>query len=132
MYCFRLWERASFSLCLISTHNSTTPKNSTNYPCLSFEKTSYFFLVDLTNGNDLIIINENQFLPVPTHKLSRWVFCMSPESLAFFMSKYIFLTGGVVSSVDKGITATSMGTLMKSRQITVSIQKHNPYLNVEG
>jgi len=36
------------------------------------------------------------------------------------MSKYIFITGGVVSSVGKGITAASIGTLLKSRQITVS------------
>jgi len=47
------------------------------------------------------------------------------------MSKYIFITGGVVSSVGKGITAASMGTLLKSRQITVSTQKLDPYLNVD-
>ncbi|GAH52996.1 unnamed protein product, partial [marine sediment metagenome] len=47
------------------------------------------------------------------------------------MAKYIFVTGGVVSSVGKGITAASMGTLLKSRQITVSAQKLDPYLNVD-
>jgi len=47
------------------------------------------------------------------------------------MSKYIFVTGGVVSSVGKGITAASIGTLLKSRQITVSSQKLDPYLNVD-
>jgi len=47
------------------------------------------------------------------------------------MSKYIFVTGGVVSSVGKGITVASIGTLLKSRQITVSIQKLDPYLNVD-
>jgi len=47
------------------------------------------------------------------------------------MSKYIFVTGGVVSSVGKGITTASIGTLMKSRQITVSTQKLDPYLNVD-
>ena len=47
------------------------------------------------------------------------------------MSKYIFVTGGVVSSVGKGITVASMGTLLKSRQITVSVQKLDPYLNVD-
>jgi CTP synthase len=47
------------------------------------------------------------------------------------MSKYIFITGGVVSSVGKGITAASIGTLLKSRQITVSVQKLDPYLNVD-
>jgi len=47
------------------------------------------------------------------------------------MSKYIFVTGGVVSSVGKGITVASMGTVLKSRQITVSVQKLDPYLNVD-
>ncbi|MFC2033960.1 CTP synthase [Chloroflexota bacterium] len=47
------------------------------------------------------------------------------------MSKYIFVTGGVISSVGKGITVASIGTLMKSRQITVSVQKLDPYLNVD-
>jgi len=47
------------------------------------------------------------------------------------MSKYIFITGGVVSSVGKGITVASIGTLLKSRQVTVSAQKLDPYLNVD-
>jgi CTP synthase len=47
------------------------------------------------------------------------------------MSKYIFITGGVVSSVGKGITVASVGTILKSRQITVSVQKLDPYLNVD-
>jgi len=47
------------------------------------------------------------------------------------MSKYIFITGGVVSSVGKGITAASIGTILKSRQVTVSVQKLDPYLNVD-
>jgi CTP synthase len=47
------------------------------------------------------------------------------------MSKYIFVTGGVVSSVGKGITAASIGTILKSRQIAVSAQKLDPYLNVD-
>jgi len=47
------------------------------------------------------------------------------------MSKYIFVTGGVISSVGKGIAAASIGTLLKSRQITVSVQKLDPYLNVD-
>ncbi len=47
------------------------------------------------------------------------------------MPKYIFVTGGVVSSVGKGITVASIGTLLKSRQITVSVQKLDPYLNVD-
>ena len=47
------------------------------------------------------------------------------------MSKYIFVTGGVVSSVGKGITVASIGTILKSRGITVSVQKLDPYLNVD-
>ena len=47
------------------------------------------------------------------------------------MSKYIFVTGGVVSSVGKGITVASIGTILKCRQITVSLQKLDPYLNVD-
>ena len=47
------------------------------------------------------------------------------------MSKYIFVTGGVVSSVGKGITVASIGTILKSRQITVVPQKLDPYLNID-
>ncbi len=47
------------------------------------------------------------------------------------MSKYIFVTGGVVSSVGKGITVASIGTILKSRNISVSVQKLDPYLNVD-
>ena len=47
------------------------------------------------------------------------------------MPKYIFVTGGVVSSVGKGITVASIGTILKSRRITVSVQKLDPYLNVD-
>jgi CTP synthase len=47
------------------------------------------------------------------------------------MSRYIFVTGGVVSSVGKGITVASIGTILKSRQIAVSVQKLDPYLNVD-
>jgi CTP synthase len=47
------------------------------------------------------------------------------------MAKYIFVTGGVVSSVGKGITVASIGTILKSRKINVSVQKLDPYLNVD-
>src|SRR5881396_2058351 len=47
------------------------------------------------------------------------------------MSKYIFVTGGVVSSVGKGITVASVGRLLKARGIKVSIQKLDPYINVD-
>ena len=47
------------------------------------------------------------------------------------MTKYIFVTGGVVSSVGKGIAVASIGRLLKSRGITVSIMKLDPYINVD-
>jgi CTP synthase len=47
------------------------------------------------------------------------------------MPKYIFVTGGVVSSVGKGITVASIGTILKGRQVTVAVQKLDPYLNVD-
>src|SRR3989339_1270716 len=45
--------------------------------------------------------------------------------------KYIFVTGGGVSSLGKGITAASLGRLLKSRGISVTIQKLDPYINVD-
>ncbi len=48
------------------------------------------------------------------------------------MTKYIFITGGVVSSIGKGITAASIGRILKSRGLKVTIQKHDPYLNVDA
>ena len=47
------------------------------------------------------------------------------------MTKYIFVTGGVVSSVGKGIAVAALGRLMKSRGIKVSVQKLDPYINVD-
>ncbi len=48
------------------------------------------------------------------------------------MAKYIFFTGGVVSSLGKGITAASLGRLLRARGISVSIQKLDPYINVDA
>lgn len=47
------------------------------------------------------------------------------------MAKYIFITGGVVSGLGKGITAASLGRLLKSRGLKVTAQKLDPYLNVD-
>jgi CTP synthase len=47
------------------------------------------------------------------------------------MPKYIFVTGGVVSSVGKGITTAAIGRILKSRGLSVAIQKLDPYLNVD-
>lgn len=47
------------------------------------------------------------------------------------MTKYIFFTGGVVSAIGKGITASSLGRLLKSRGLKVTLQKFDPYINVD-
>ena len=47
------------------------------------------------------------------------------------MTKYIFVTGGVVSGLGKGITAASLGRLLKQRELRVKVQKLDPYLNVD-
>lgn len=47
------------------------------------------------------------------------------------MTKFIFVTGGVVSSLGKGITASSLGRLLKNRGLKVTIQKFDPYINID-
>lgn len=47
------------------------------------------------------------------------------------MTKYVFVTGGVVSGLGKGITAASLGRLLKARGLKVTAQKLDPYLNVD-
>ena len=47
------------------------------------------------------------------------------------MNKYVFVTGGVVSGLGKGITAASLGRLLKSRGYKVTMQKFDPYLNID-
>ena len=46
-------------------------------------------------------------------------------------TKYVFVTGGVVSSLGKGIIAASLGMLLKSRGLSVTLQKFDPYINVD-
>jgi len=48
------------------------------------------------------------------------------------MPKFVFVTGGVVSSLGKGITAASLGTLLKKRGLKISIIKLDPYINVDA
>src|SRR2546427_8903472 len=45
--------------------------------------------------------------------------------------KFIFVTGGVVSSLGKGLTAAALGTLLENRGLKVALQKFDPYLNVD-
>ena len=47
------------------------------------------------------------------------------------MTKFIFVTGGVVSGIGKGISAASIGRLLKDRGLSVFMQKFDPYLNVD-
>ena len=47
------------------------------------------------------------------------------------MAKFIFVTGGVVSGLGKGIAAASLGRLLKQRGLQVKVQKLDPYLNVD-
>jgi CTP synthase len=54
-----------------------------------------------------------------------------PDPSAKKATKYIFVTGGVVSSLGKGIASASLGRLLESRGLVVSLQKFDPYLNVD-
>ena len=45
--------------------------------------------------------------------------------------KYVFVTGGVVSGLGKGITAASLGRLLKMRGYSVTMQKFDPYINID-
>ena len=47
-------------------------------------------------------------------------------------TKYIFITGGVVSGLGKGIAAASIGALLEARGLTVSLMKLDPYINVDA
>ena len=47
------------------------------------------------------------------------------------MTKYIFVTGGVVSGIDKGISCASIGRMLKDRGLKVFMQKFDPYINID-
>ncbi len=47
------------------------------------------------------------------------------------MTKYIFITGGVVSSLGKGIVSASLARLLKNRGLKVTMQKFDPYINID-
>ncbi|HEX9595187.1 MAG TPA: hypothetical protein VF996_03610, partial [Candidatus Saccharimonadales bacterium] len=59
-------------------------------------------------------------------------FARQQAGVARKSTKYIFVTGGVLSGLGKGITAASLGALLKSRKLSVNIQKCDPYLNVDA
>ena len=54
-----------------------------------------------------------------------------PQNLKGTLSKYIFITGGVISSLGKGIIASSLGAVLESRGLSVTILKLDPYLNID-
>ena len=60
-----------------------------------------------------------------------WKFKTDKRGVVGCMTKYIFVTGGVVSGLGKGITAASLGRLLKARGLKVSAQKLDPYINVD-
>src|SRR3989442_14676073 len=61
----------------------------------------------------------------------RWWATKAPSDWGYMTAKYIFITGGVVSSVGKGITTAAIGRLLKARNVPVVIQKLDTYLNVD-
>ena len=71
------------------------------------------------------------------NRLRRWSgnrgFCASSNTkgMVIVMTKFIFVTGGVVSGLGKGITAASLGRLLKQRGLKVAAQKLDPYMNVD-
>src|SRR5438445_4737226 len=62
---------------------------------------------------------------------SRLLDSPKPPGRPLLMAKFVFVTGGVVSSLGKGITAASIGTVLKARGLHVGLQKLDPYLNVD-
>src|SRR5690554_1235008 len=68
-------------------------------------------------------------LPLHMQQVGRFLFLPFEEETG--MTKYIFVTGGVVSSLGKGIVAASLGRLLKNRGLNVTIQKFDPYINID-
>src|SRR6266496_2647535 len=63
--------------------------------------------------------------------LNAWKHCCARGAIKRIQMKYLFVTGGVVSSLGKGLTAASLGTLLENRGLKVALQKFDPYLNVD-
>lgn len=57
--------------------------------------------------------------------------CISEREVGIMSVKYVFVTGGVVSGLGKGITAASLGRLLKARGYKVTMQKFDPYINID-
>ncbi len=83
----------------------------------------------LTNCFD--IINEGtRYVHYVSH-LGDFFYFLLEEGEIFMKTKFIFVTGGVVSSLGKGIAASSLGRLLKNRGLKVFMQKFDPYINVD-
>ena len=65
-------------------------------------------------------------IPDPSARLA-----LSPSIFRFFMTRYIFVTGGVVSSLGKGIAAASLAAVLEARKLKVTLLKLDPYINVD-
>ena len=90
----------------------------------------------LENGYRIRVVEtEYESLGVDTpedlERVSAIVRSITTEVRSDGMAKYIFVTGGVVSSLGKGIAAASIGCLLESRGLRVTLQKFDPYLNVD-
>ena len=80
---------------------------------------------DLDRVNQLYSARRERFQPIESLVTELWTI---DEGI---MPKYIFVTGGVVSSLGKGIAAASIGCLLESRGLRVTLQKFDPYLNID-
>ena len=86
-----------------------------------------------------LVINPQEIAPLvltiqprqtsPTEVQNDCSFFLSLKGLS--MTRFVFVTGGVVSSVGKGVCVGSIGKILKSRGMTVSLLKLDPYLNVD-
>src|SRR4051812_1076448 len=70
-------------------------------------------------------------VPVPEHRGRTGWPILSQETQIVPDTRYVFITGGVVSSLGKGIAAASIGRLLVARGLTVGLQKFDPYINVD-
>src|SRR2546423_5066549 len=70
---------------------------------------------------------------MPSDRFVLWVTRagIGSHEVGVVVAKHIFVTGGVASSLGKGLTASSLGRLLKSRGLRVTMQKLDPYINVD-
>jgi CTP synthase len=86
---------------------------------------AFYFFTDWT-----VFVQKYKPLPIVEKGLNAHTYFRKIRGIEN-MAKYIFVTGGVVSSLGKGITAASLGRLLKNRGVRVTTQKFDPYINVD-